>query len=123
MTKGLLIDPAAETVTEVECNTKTLDAAYALLDCSLVEMVHLPNGDVMLLDEEGMVRPYRRQGHFTLLGADQPFVGRALVLRERGGGFAAPKITVVALRAALRFLTDDVAATMRRRMGYGFDLA
>lgn len=113
----ILIDPKAQTVTVVECDVSRLEPLYALLDCRYIETTQLPGGDHLVLDEEGLIHDYRGQGYFLWGGHSQPLVGRAAIFAERDGEFAAPRTTLAEARAAVRFITPDVARSMLGRRG------
>lgn len=117
LVRCILIDPKAQTVTEAECDTNRLEAIVALIDCAYFEDTRLPNGDHLLLDEEGLQRPYRGQGFFHWEGANQPFVGRGAIFSEQRGELVAPRSTLAEVRAAVRFVTDDVALSILARRG------
>ncbi len=37
----------------------TLEEMYTLLECALLQVIFLPNGRVMWIDEEGKLKPHR----------------------------------------------------------------
>lgn len=96
--KGYLIDPTdrAEPVKiapltlddEGEIPLKTL---YALLDCRMVEIVSMINGDVMFVDEDGLLKNGDLPA-FSLTGLiTQPYiVGKALIVGCGGHGETKP---------------------------------
>ena len=99
MAQGILIDPKAQTVAVVECDTNSLDAVTRLLGCDYFEVTRLPNDHFLLLDEEALVRNYRGQGYFHWVGAAQPFVGRGLVFGSSDGDLVTPVLTVAEVQA------------------------
>ena len=85
MVKGILIDPKAKTITEVESTTGfELKEIYALLGCDLITSFGILGNDVALCDDEGLLKGdehMEQVGCYTLKGAGQShFVGRTLVV-------------------------------------------
>lgn len=84
MIKGILIDPKAKTITEVESTTGfELQEIYALLGCSCITSYGI-GYDNALCDDEGLLKGdehMEQAGCYTLKGAGQShFVGRTLVV-------------------------------------------
>ena len=84
MIKGILIDPKAKTITEVESTTGfELQEIYALLGCSCITSYGI-GYDNALCDDEGLLKGdehMEQAGCYTLKGAVQShFVGRTLVV-------------------------------------------
>ena len=84
MIKGILIDPKAKTITEVESTTGfELQEIYALLGCSCITSYGI-GYDNALCDDEGLLKGDEHMqsvGCYTLKGAVQShFVGRTLVV-------------------------------------------
>lgn len=84
MIKGILIDPKAKTITEVESTTGfELKEIYALLGCSCITSYGI-GYDNALCDDEGLLKGdehMEQAGCYTLKGAGQShFVGRTLVV-------------------------------------------
>lgn len=71
-----LIDPETQTVTKVEYDG-SLEQAYKLIGCDLVEQVHLNNDNVLIVDEEGM---FFKKHHFTIKGYPQWIAGKAIMV-------------------------------------------
>lgn len=85
MIKGILIDPKAKTITEVESTTGfELKEIYALLGCDLITSFGIHGYDSALCDDEGLLKGdehMEQAGCYTLKGAGQShFVGRTLVV-------------------------------------------
>ena len=85
MVKGILIDPKAKTITEVESTTGfELKEIYALLGCDLITSFGILGNDVALCDDEGLLKGDEHMelvGCYTLKGASQShLVGKALVV-------------------------------------------
>lgn len=79
--KALLIDPATQTVTQIEINNN-IDAIYKAMDCEMFECpVEFPNGDVLYCDEEGKLNREKLIGGFTYPKAwNDIIMNKALVI-------------------------------------------
>jgi hypothetical protein len=75
MTKAILIDPVASTLTEVRYDG--LEMIYALLDCHMIVAVPLPDGHAVYVDEEGLDKP--NNGLFVVIGSP-PLRGKGLLV-------------------------------------------
>ena len=63
--KVLLIDPANQTITEIEIE-KGIKAVYAAMDCKIFEVpIEFDNGDALYCDEEGKLDREKLIGGFT----------------------------------------------------------
>jgi hypothetical protein len=85
MTKGILIDPKAKTITEVESTTGfELHEIYALLGCSCITSFAMRGDDTALCDDEGLLKGEEHMqnvGCYTFKGGNQShLVGRTLVV-------------------------------------------
>lgn len=89
MTKATLIDPVAQTITEIDTAT-TLEALYAVLGCETVEEIKVgidqnKSPVVLLVDEDGRLKPDQ---HCFGMGPDLVIAGRALVFGTVDGSLA-----------------------------------
>lgn len=104
--RGILIDPQAFTITEVELdpNKDRLPQIYTLLRCDTFDCVDLDNGDTLYVDDNGLAT--RSPFHFIVADCPQPLVGRGLVLgtNDEGESISA-KTTLTDLRARTTFMT------------------
>ena len=62
---------------------------YALLDCSLVQAIHLPDGKTMWIDEEGKLKPHTRNTVASILlldagGLPDDYVAGAAIITDEG---------------------------------------
>ena len=57
--KAYLIDPFSMSIRRANWD-RSLDQLYQLLKVDRVEIVHLPNGDAVYVDEEGRLKPMNR---------------------------------------------------------------
>lgn len=75
---------------------------------------HLPNGDCVFVDEEGLLK--EPEDFFTIKGGHQPFAGSGLVLggTDEDGNSLPVKSTLREIDDAVQFLSiADVAALFR----------
>ena len=77
--KALLINPENKTVTTVDLG-KGLDAIYKAMDCDLFDVVNLPNGDAIYVDDEGLLKPDKIIGAFIFPNWNYPLVNKCLVI-------------------------------------------
>ena len=123
--KGYLIKPAEQSITEIgllDCSDtednsrRLLQQLYEhlLIDkgSRLVQQMHLrfcvrpqhlPMPDVMLVDEEGLIRVTTQALGWFCFG-HQSFAGRGIVLGEtQDGWWTSPKLTIEQLRPFVRY--------------------
>lgn len=105
--KAISINSATQTVRVVEYNG--LSDLQRLVGGSIEVAYQWPNGDVLYVDEEGLLKP---QEHFFLLAerSDQPLAGDGVIVgaeQETEAGYVTlpPTFTVPEVLAKLRFLT------------------
>lgn len=81
--RSILIETDKRSVRELEFRG-TLEHAYELLDCHLIEAVYI--GDhILFVDEEGLITPKTAQkGFFIWAGYAQPLAGRGLIVGDGG---------------------------------------
>jgi len=79
--RGILIDAWSNDVREVTIveEADTLQQMYELIECSTVECVHLPNGNDLWVDEEGLLFLTQNSRFFVYNGV-MPIHGRGLIL-------------------------------------------
>ena len=112
---ALLIDPEKQIIREVKIpsseNPKHLQAIYAELNCSLVDIVRLDTGnDGVFVDDEGLLKtdpgPF-----FSFRGFPNPIAGRGLVLgADEDGNSCAPTVTSQELEEQIVWLPTIAAA-------------
>lgn len=97
--KAILIDPTARTVTEIELDfgnggsTRELDVVYKAMGCDLVDIVRLPHGNMLIVDDEGLLKPnhvYRIQGYHEMLA------GKTLLIGDNNNNFQQPPTVTLA---------------------------
>lgn len=102
--KALLIKPNTSTVEEVIFNG-TLDHAYELLKCNIIERVSLENGEDVWIDEEGLI-DNKGLGLFIIEG--NILTGYGLVtgtaIGEDGETWDDVRSDADAIRQAVRFM-------------------
>lgn len=83
--RGILIDPVERTVTEIDTKGD-LAALYEALQCQVVEAVQVGDGDILWIDEEGLL--HDEPGPFFAFRThpDHPFAGRGLILGAHADG-------------------------------------
>jgi hypothetical protein len=77
--KAVLIDPLAETVTDVEYNGD-YKQIYKHIQAELFTVVRLKDDDDVFVDDEGLLHLTKDSRFFVLPDYPQPLVGRGLVL-------------------------------------------
>lgn len=79
--KGILIDSWSNDVREITLidEASTLSQMYELIGCSTVECVHLPNGNDLWVDEEGLLFLTQNSRFFVYNGV-MPIHGRGIIL-------------------------------------------
>lgn len=80
MKNGILIDPFTNTITEVKFSN--LQSIYNLLDVQLIQVgEYLENGDVIYVDEEGLLNNQGNTRGFRFIGgANSALVGKGLIV-------------------------------------------
>jgi hypothetical protein len=115
MIKGILIDPKAKSVTEVESATGfDLQEIYALLGCSCITSYGI-GYDNALCDDEGLLKGDEHMqsvGCYTLKGSTQShLVGRTLVVGTgMEGETISPASTIEEIQAIVQWV-DAVPTT------------
>lgn len=60
-----------------------LNELYKLLNCDMVEIVHLPNREIMIVDEEGWLKQNAEYNELASSIAGVDIAGRALVCKAK----------------------------------------
>lgn len=112
--KAIHINPITQTIREIEIPSSSdgghLAAMYAVLECSLVDVVRLEDGDGIFVDDEGLLKD-EPGPFFTLWGYPNPIAGHGLVLGcDEDGNSCAPVVTVQELRDRVVWLPTIQAA-------------
>jgi hypothetical protein len=99
---AILIDSPARAIRVVRVDpSRALQSAYDLLNCEVIEAAtRLPNGDVVYVDEEGVIKP-KGLGHFKFQGRE--FHGMGLIVNEANDDWTAPHSPVVELFRSIEF--------------------
>lgn len=100
--RGILIDPFAKTITEVEVE-KGIHAIYELIDATCFDVVGLNDaGDLVYVDDEGLYR--EDQAFFVWHGYETPLAGKGLILGcDCEGESRSPRIMVEEVRLRVSF--------------------
>lgn len=77
--KAVLVDPFAETVTDVEYNGD-YKQIYEHIQADLFALVRLKDGDDVFVDDEGLLKLTEDSRFFILPDYPQPLAGRGLIL-------------------------------------------
>jgi len=105
-----LIDPFSCTVTEINLPYVDQQSIYPALSHESMKVdtftiIHLDQGDVVLVDVEGLLKPWDR--FFMLASYHQPIAGKALILGSDGDGDTAPaKALLEMVKSQVAFLTN-----------------
>jgi len=79
--KAILIDAVEKIVREVEYDGD-LETAYRLLRCGLVDVVYVDEGNVMFVDDEGLLTAESDDSPFFVLLNEWTFAGSGLIVGE-----------------------------------------
>src|SRR5438034_697691 len=106
--KGLLIDPFALTITEVEHDASDYHDIYRLLShesmpVDTFDIIHLGDkGDAIFVDDNGNLKPCER--FFLIKGYHSALAGKGLVLgADAEGDTQSAKTTLSQLRKVIKF--------------------
>jgi hypothetical protein len=107
MMRAILIETDKKRIREVDDFDGTLGYMYKILECSLVESVYLSHGDILFVDEEGLLRSSTiAKGFFRWLAYPQDLSGRGIIV---GGGdgeeLDAPAMSIDTANRMVAFLT------------------
>jgi len=73
-------DGEEKEITPINGKNFTLQELYKLIDCTLVEVLHLPNRKYMIIDEEGKLKAnHKLNGKATLIYSLDYIVGNVVV--------------------------------------------
>lgn len=113
--RGILIDPFARTVTEIEVGDG-IDSIYNLIQASLFDVVHLTQcGETIYVDDEGL--SVSNQAFFCLDPIHTPLAGRALILGTDldTGESRGSRLSLEAIRHHVQFLDWHQALEMAEK--------
>jgi len=79
--KAILVDAVEKTVREVEYDGD-LETAYRLLRCGLVDVVRVGEGNVMFVDDEGLLTSESDDSPFILFRNGWTFAGSGLIVGD-----------------------------------------
>lgn len=102
--RAILIDPYDQTVTEIVVDGNNLQEIYKTLQVTCIDAVRLENGDVIYVDDEGLLKSPTHL--FDVAGIDvTAFAGRGLLVGSTGDGYDAdPKHSINEVRQRVGFL-------------------
>lgn len=113
--QAYLIDPFAQTVTEVDYSGDIADI-YKLTDCETFAVAQFDaRGNGVFVDDEGLLNN-KPKAFFQIWDYPQPLAGKGLVLgTDDEGESIAPTLTLAELRAKVRFMSlEDVQRRVDR---------
>lgn len=111
---GYLIDPYANSVTEVEVKGD-YKALYPLIDCdTFVIACRQDNGDGIFVDDNGLLTMTEHSRFFTFEGCHSPLVGKGLMLGCNAQGDSTnPKTPLAVVKSKIKFFSlDEVRRTL-----------
>lgn len=99
--KTILIDPEAQTVSEVEIEEFSLKPIYKILGCKRIDKSYLMPDIDLVVDDEGLLKDNYL---FSIMG--NIYAGKAIIARVTAGGdWKSPKtIDVSSIRNKVNFL-------------------
>lgn len=108
-----LIDPVAETVTEVAYDGD-YRSIYPLIQAECFDVASVEsNGDAVYVDDEGLLNLTPATKFFWYGGYHSPLCGRGLMLgTDEEGNSVAPVTSIETVRQKIRFLTLDQVRRM-----------
>lgn len=96
----ILVDPHTRTISEVEIED-SLDGAYKAMECDMIQIVYLPSGDMLVLDEEGSFKPNPR---WFIDGWGDRLLGKALIVGKSNDHLNKPPVlTLAQVKAKVTF--------------------
>lgn len=106
--KAYLIDPTKKAVEEVDYDGDSSKIAPLIGATSGVfAAVRLPDDHVAYVDDEGLLTNPNPNGYFGLLGYEQTFAGKALVVKtDEEGADIEPTLPLVVLQIVTRFIDN-----------------
>jgi hypothetical protein len=103
--RGVLVDPYAETVTDVEYDGD-INSMYKILRVNIVEVAPMADGEDMWVDEEGLLTVTADTKFIVSSLYHQPLAGRGLILStDDDGETTASKHDAEYYRGMFQFLT------------------
>ena len=100
---AIRINAAEKKIEVVQLGADHLKSAYELIGCEMIEAaVRLPNGDVVYVDEEALIKREKPVGKF-LFGGRGWFLGNGLIVNESSDDWTAPHSPVIQLFQAITF--------------------
>ena len=105
--KAYKIDVCAGDVTEVDYDG-SIDTIYKHIACDVFTIVRFnDNGDVVFIDDDGLLKPFTFADMFMVGDYPQPLVGSGLVLgTDASGESVQPSINLDQLKKIVRLWPD-----------------
>lgn len=104
--KAILIDAFEKTVTEVDYDGN-LETAYRLLRCDLVDVVRVGGGNVMFVDDEGLLKSESDDAEFFMIDNGWVFAGSGLITgdADEDGNTTSATVSAGLVRPRVAFAT------------------
>jgi hypothetical protein len=83
LSRGLLIDPVAKTVQQLQAGVELQDL-YRILECTTVEAVRITDRDYLWVDEEGLYAQPPKPFFSFASQLQNPYCGKALIFGSDG---------------------------------------
>lgn len=112
--RAIVIDPFDQSVTEVVISGNNLKEIYTILDVTCIDAARLENGDVIYVDDEGLLKS---PSHFFHLPGitNEPLAGRGLLVGSTpDGSDGPPRYALDEIASATKFYTLIGTATGSR---------
>jgi hypothetical protein len=125
MPNAYLIDPFARAISEVEYDGNIKNICK-LIDAEIFDVARINDKrDGIFVDDNGLRGDLTNQRFFRIeareFGYPEPLAGKGLVLGcDEAGKPTSPTLTLEQVRAATRFVDDEIANSIRDAARYGF---
>jgi len=103
--KAILIDPFERKLSWVELQNDNIDCLHKVMRCDVFTVgTYLDNkGTCLYVDDEGLFK--NEQAYFVILGIDNVFAGRSLVVgTDEMGGSITPTVSIDVLESKVRWM-------------------
>lgn len=104
--RAILINPFKREVTEVNTDT-SLDDIYNLIRCDTITVVPWDEDHALFLDDEGLLKAKEDQAYWRMLGVDQPFAGRGLIIGDEYGENRDATLSALSVLTGIEFLDPE----------------
>jgi hypothetical protein len=104
--KAIFINGRTQEVSEIEIDYHftPIEKIRWFLKCAMIEQVSLGSNHVMLLDEDGKIRPDKKDFGFRFLGMEDAFIGHAMIVTQNGSQWADHQTLPQAVEELIEFV-------------------